>query len=213
MPDHQTPATDATPGGPAAGTRGLPEPGGEQVPPCSAGSPRPRTVRVVGVDLSLRSTGIAGSTGWADRLVPPAGARDLLRLRWLVDEVRLNVTAATLVVLEGPAHSRAAQAGHHELAGLWWMVRDRLARMDIPVAVVSPSARAKYATGRGNAGKDEVLAAVIRRYPDVEITGNDQADAYTLAAMGADWLGHPPAYVPAIQRAVLDKVDWPEVTP
>ena len=36
------------------------------------------------------------------------------------------------------------------------------------------------ATGAGGglkAGKDQVLAAVIRRYPDVPVDGNDQADA------------------------------------
>ncbi len=40
---------------------------------------------------------------------------------------------------------------------------------------MSPTARARDATG--NAGKDLVLASVIRRYDDERILGNDVADA------------------------------------
>ena len=54
-----------------------------------------------------------------------------------------------------------------------------------------PTSRATYATGKDNAGKDAVLAAVVRRYPDVDVTGNDEADALVMAAMGARLLGHP----------------------
>ena len=56
-----------------------------------------------------------------------------------------------------------------------------------------------------------MLLAVARRWPHVEIVGNDTADALALAAMGADHLGQPIAAMPATHRAALDKVDWPEV--
>ena len=56
---------------------------------------------------------------------------------------------------------------------------------------VPPSCRAKYATGKGNAGKDEVLLAASRRYPHAPIVGNDDADAVVLAAIGARLLGEP----------------------
>ncbi|NUS59160.1 MAG: hypothetical protein HOV66_30530, partial [Streptomycetaceae bacterium] len=68
----------------------------------------------------------------------------------------------------------------------------------------------KYATGKGNAGKDEVLAAVVRRYPDVEVSNNNEADALVLRAMGCDHLGQPLAVVPQTHRAALDKVAWPQ---
>ena len=61
----------------------------------------------------------------------------------------------------------------------------------VPVLPVPPSCRAKYATGKGNAGKDEVLLAVARRYPHAPVGGNDEADALVLAAMGARLLGEP----------------------
>src|SRR5690606_1478975 len=82
----------------------------------------------------------------------------------------------------------------------------------IPYAIVSPTSLKKYVTGRGNASKDEVLAAAIRRWPDAAINGNDEADAYALRAMGLDHLGHPVADVPKTHRDALAKVAWPEVT-
>ena len=60
-----------------------------------------------------------------------------------------------------------------------------------PVAEVAPALLKKYATGKGNAAKDEVLASVVRRYPQVDISGNDISDALVLAAMGARQLRTP----------------------
>ncbi|WP_344250995.1 hypothetical protein, partial [Isoptericola hypogeus] len=93
--------------------------------------------------------------------------------------------------------------------GLWWLMVHRLLRNDYPVAVVAPPARAKYATGAGNAAKDKVLAAVVRRYPNVEVTGNDEADALVLAAMGARRLGHAIDDLPKNHLVAMEKVAWP----
>ncbi|MFC4912555.1 hypothetical protein [Actinomadura gamaensis] len=164
---------------------------------------------VIGLDVSLTSTGIAighrltrvTSTGRkADSLAVRCG-----RLRQLADQIDAQVRDVDLVVIEQPAYSRS-QGSAHDRSGLWWLVVDRLHGRGIPVAEVAPTSRARYAAGRGNAGKDEVLAAAIRRYPDVPISGNDEADAYILAAMGLDHLGHPPVVVPQTHRAALDKV-------
>ena len=66
-----------------------------------------------------------------------------------------------------------------------------LAASGVEVLPVPPAVRAKYATGKGNAGKDEVLLAASRRYPHAPIVGNDDADAVVLAAIGARMLGEP----------------------
>ncbi|WP_211355193.1 hypothetical protein [Blastococcus colisei] len=132
----------------------------------------------------------------------------LPRLRWIRDAVQDNVGDETaLVVVEGLAYSRTTGKAA-ERAGLWHLVVERLDGV-VPWAQVPPTARAKYATGKGNAAKDAVLAAVVRRFPDVEVTGNDQADALVLAAMGLDHLGHPPVVVPAAHRVSLGAVVWP----
>lgn len=162
---------------------------------------------MVGIDLSLRSTGTAGD-GWAARLAPPAGLAGCERLSWLLDRLDEHTTGAALVVVEGPSYGSAGR-GQHERAGLWWLLRHRLWQASVPVAVVPPAARCRYATGRGNAPKDAVLAAAVRRFPTVEVTGNDQADALWLAAMGLDRLGRPPVALPEAHRAALASVAWP----
>jgi crossover junction endodeoxyribonuclease RuvC len=154
-------------------------------------------VKIVGLDLSLASTGVAvidrDSIAVGQIRTKPTGDGLVARrerLRRIRKELRTFLIATDLVVIEGLAYaSRSPHAT--ERAGLWWLVVDQLLAEYVPVAVVSPTARAKYATGKGNAGKDAVLAAVVRRYPDVEVTGNDEADALVLAAMGSRSLGCP----------------------
>jgi crossover junction endodeoxyribonuclease RuvC len=165
-------------------------------------------MKVIGVDLSLRSTGVAGR-GWADRIAPGPNLHGLDRLRHIRAAVLDFARGADLCVIEGPSYGSQG-AGQHERAGAWWLVVEALSASEIPVAVVPPTCRARYACGKGNASKDQVLIAAVRRYPDVDIDGNDAADAVILAAMGADWLGEPWAQVPAAHRTGLDGVRWPE---
>src|ERR1039457_5292524 len=174
--------------------------------------------RITGLDLSLTSTGFARICGGDTTL---ARLRTLKRdghgrLEFLLAEIACRVRDADLVVVEGPSYgSQAGQKGHHERAGLWWLVTHMLWRQGLPYAVVPPAVVKKYATGAGGglkAGKDQVLAAVIRRYPDVPVDGNDQADALVLAAMGADHLGCPLTTVPKEHRAALAAVTWPVIT-
>ncbi|OII64658.1 hypothetical protein BJP40_19975 [Streptomyces sp. CC53] len=177
--------------------------------PAAAGATRPL---VIAVDPSLTSLGIAG-TDWAEALRP----RDTghMRLSWLRAEVYDRTRAADLVVIEGPAYRQQHQAGHHEAAGLWWMIVHDLWRRRIPYAVCPPQQRSMYATGRGNAGKGEVRDGV-RRLFGVECDGPgryDQADAVAMAALGAHWLGYPVTTVPASHARALAGVAWPAQTP
>lgn len=182
--------------------------------------------RVVGLDLSLTSTGVAG-TDWACAH-RPGRRRSHERLDWLLAAVALGVRdGADLVVVEGAAYAQGAQAGHHELAGLWWLVTQYLWRNGIPYAVVTPHGRTIYATGRANpaqewpkkdrsrVAKGMVRAVAVERY-GVECEGPgryDQADATILAAMGLDWLGYPTVPVPDTHRRALEAVRWPDLIP
>ncbi|MFI9391867.1 hypothetical protein ACIG53_13395 [Streptomyces bauhiniae] len=180
--------------------------------------------RVVGLDLSLTSTGVAGTT-WA-RAYRPGRRRSHERLDWLLAGVAESVRDRTdLVVVEGAAYAQGGQAGHHELAGLWWLVTQYLWRNRIPYAVVTPHGRTIYATGRANpaqewprkhrsrVAKGMVRSVAVERY-GVECEGPsryDQADATILAAMGLDWLGYPTVPVPDSHRRALEAVRWPDL--
>lgn len=171
------------------------------------------TWRVVGVDPSLTGTGLAiVAASGAPRLltITPGRRRGHDRIAYLRDQVAQRITAGNLVVVEGPAYGAQKGAGHHEMAGLWWHLTHDLWRRGIGWAVVPPATLKRYAAGKGNAAKDQVLSAVIRRYGHlVDVEDNNQADALALAAMGADQLGHAIVGAPAAHRAALAAVTWP----
>ena len=186
-------------------------------------------VRVLGVDLSLASTGVAAvridpvaadvsrqrielariqTKGSVGATVP----QRLARHQQIIDAIQAHhqkhLGYVDLIVIEGPSYAQRTQAGEHERAGLWWRVAQWAA--GCPLAVVPPSLLKKYAAGKGNAAKDAVLASVIRRYPFAEVDGNDVADALVLAAMGARALGHPIDDMPKVHIEAMTKVAWPE---
>lgn len=165
---------------------------------------------VGGLDQSLTSFGAARvSSGTEPELHRWQPERRLgighERLEWLLSSVRGVARDWDLAVIEGLAFG-AKGSSLLDLAGLFTAVTHELWKMDVPYAVVAPYTRAKYITGNAKAGKDECLIAVLKRLPDAGVAGNDQADAYTLAAMGADHLGFPLAKMPEAQRAVLSAV-------
>jgi crossover junction endodeoxyribonuclease RuvC len=162
---------------------------------------------VVGIDLSLTSTGLAvvvdGRVSHLQRVVSKGKKDDTLQMRPILEP--------DLIVIEAP--SFGSQYGHpHDRSGLWWMVMDMFISMGFQVAQVPPTVRAKYGTGKGNAPKDLVLTDVVRRYTDLptSITKNDEADALILAAMGSRSLGQPVEdSLPAPHLAAMAGVMWP----
>lgn len=163
---------------------------------------------IIGLDLSLTGTGLAdynmetgkftcetfGTKGKRTDTFEMRGER----LRKMADYIVKWATAGpadpSLVVVEAPSYG-SQNGSQHDRSGLWWLVIGELQRRGIPIAYVAPRSRAKYATGNGNSGKDVVLAHVIERYgefvEDTTIRNDNEADAVTLAAIGARLLGEP----------------------
>lgn len=175
-------------------------------------------MKVVGLDLSLTSTGLAviinDAAAVARHTSPTAGPTPTARHRRLMritDEIHDWATGSDLVVLEGPSYGSTTPHAH-DRSGLWWLVVHRILDAGLPLAVVPPATRARYATGKGSASKDAVLVAVVRRYPEVNVTGNDEADALVLAAMGARHLGHPIDNPPKLCLTAMDGAVWPSET-
>lgn len=175
-------------------------------------------MKVTGLDLSLTGAGWATATGRVTQVgrftSPAAGpiiAARSLRLRRLAGRVYDVAAGSDLVLIEQPAYSSGT--GHtHDRSGLWWLVVARLTGAGVPVGEVIPQHLKMYATGKGTAGKDEVLAAAVRLFPEVPVQSNDEADALWLAALAARYVGAPidPWQVLPKDRArALDKVSWP----
>ena len=183
-------------------------------------------MRVLGVDPSLTATCLAlidlDTHAVVDTwTLTSKGHRDdtirqrLNRIQDLADAITM-VDDVTLVVIEYPTLSQGRQGGHLDRHGLWWLIADRLNTRTPDggrLVAVPASTRARYATGKGNAGKDTVLLEVARRYPTVPVANNNEADALVLAAMGFHHLtGSPLVDLPAAHRAALAAVTWPAST-
>lgn len=144
---------------------------------------------------------------WDDRLH---------RMGGIIQRVVAHLEPGGLVFLEAPAYG-ATGAGTFDRSGLWWMLYATLGGMGSTVVPVSPAQRMLYATGKGggkDAGKDAVIANVVRRYPWAEVTGNDVADALVLAAMARRAVGVAwEESLPAANLRALDKLDLTGLDP
>lgn len=177
--------------------------------------------RVVGLDLSLTATGVAtlyGERHVTDTIRSKGKAADGLlarsqRLHALHIEILEKVMGADVAVIEQPAYGQTG-GSHHDRSGLWWLVVSDLADRDKGVrrfAEVTPQAVKMYATGKGNASKSEVLAAVIKRYPSADVANDNEADAFVLAAIGARLAAQPiEESLPTANLRAMDKVRWAE---
>lgn len=169
-------------------------------------------MRLAGYDPSLTSFGGARVSSdqnvWPELYVwDPGKRRGDVRLQWFLDRVEETALTCDLALVEGIVGGGVAGVEQHlRLAELHGLVKHRLWQMDIPYVVVTPSSRMKYITGKGMVKKEECLLAVERRFPHVGVKGTDDADAFSLAAMGADYYGFPLAKMPEAQRAVLTAI-------
>jgi Holliday junction resolvasome RuvABC endonuclease subunit len=189
-----------------------------------------RRVRILGIDPSLTSTGVAcidgAATIWArtDRIEskPPKRAKGdktratiperATRIRDISDGVMAWALAGhtSLALIEEPIHG-VKGGSIWDRAGLWWSIVSRMQRADIPVVQVNSTTRRIWATGTAGAGKSPVSVHMSRMWPDLDPgLSDDEWDALVFASMGAQHLGWLPVDL-ARHREQLAKVVWSDV--
>lgn len=188
-----------------------------------------KPLRVLGLDLSLASTGLArthGSDG-QPRLSTTAittqrtpGHRagiDHPRLHKIFGAISMAAQAGLdLAVIEWLPQYEGHGDTSLRLAELHGLVRHWLWSRGVACVDVKPTHLQMYATGKGKTPKREVWAAVQARYgktANVLIGSEDAADALTLLAMALDAYGQPLAEVPAAHRKALAGTSWPDLDP
>jgi crossover junction endodeoxyribonuclease RuvC len=168
--------------------------------------------KVTGLDLSYTSTGVAvvqaGDVS-VHRLKPPAKLTGHPRILWLRREICALARGSTHIAVEGVAmNARFGVAKAGVLAGivqhcLW------LENPDADVVIPTPANVKQFATGKGVADKDEMVATIVLRYQHVaQVLNNDMADALVLADMWCHKLGQPLADVPKDNQKAAFK-QWP----
>lgn len=134
------------------------------------------------------------------------------RLRSVATPVIRAARGSDLILIED-LYMGSGTGGQLDRAGLFWLVVATLTAEGHPVALVTNNHLKMYALGKGagkGTDKDYVLAAVVRRYPDVPVQSNNTADALVLAAMGARHLGSPlETDLPDTHLRAMKAVHWP----
>lgn len=172
--------------------------------------------RVLGLDLSLTSTGISdGYNVAAIRTGPDSGSLEA-RTDLILDGILAFGDAPHLAVIEGAAFGAKGSAVD-QLAGLRAVVRFQLYKLGVPFAEVPPTTLKAYTCGYGKGSKQQMVAALEARHQldlsmhKVTHGKYDMADAFALAAMGHHLLGQPlPAAGPPPRMDGFLKVPWPK---
>jgi Holliday junction resolvasome RuvABC endonuclease subunit len=153
-----------------------------------------------GLDLSLASTGLAVAVDGEVALmgnIKSSGKRGdkhgdymprIISMAeqindWLADAYA-QLGGIDLAAIEAPSFN-SRFGNPHERAGLWWKVYEYLWTGEVPIETIAPASRAKFITGSGKAGKDEVLATARAKWGE-DIENHDVADAVGMAMWGQE---------------------------
>lgn len=160
-----------------------------------------------GLDLSLTSTGLCID---GEPTVIRSKLKGAPRLSAIRDEIisKLKVCNVKIVALEG--YSYSSRFSHaHSIGELGGVIKVALMECDIKIVIIPPTNRAKFATGRGNASKDDVVAAVtamvnIQKQPGLD----DLCDAWVLEQMLRYILGERTLNLSDKQIESLDAIKY-----
>ncbi len=163
----------------------------------------------LGIDLSLTGTGLSVVEG--DKLLfsecykpkNKAGPQRLIEIRHKISEV-IDKYQPKLICLEGYSFGSRGRA-LFQIGELGGLIRVLLHKTGIKWIEIPPSQVKKFATGKGNCGKDLILQQVYKRW-GMEFKTSDEADAFILAKIGTILLGHKEKLIKA-QEEVIDALE------
>jgi Holliday junction resolvasome RuvABC endonuclease subunit len=170
-------------------------------------SPFDKPIKIMGLDLSLGATGIAIND--TATVFKPKSTIPMIRLaefrkwiHWVLREER-----PSMAVIEGYAFG--AKNSREVLGELHSVIKLALYDMTVPFALVPPTVLKKFATGVGNAGKDQMVYAAARA--GCPASDNNAVDAWWLQKMCQTHFQLPGMIVglPKNQSSLTNKVDWP----
>jgi Holliday junction resolvasome RuvABC endonuclease subunit len=183
-------------------------------------------MKIMGADLSVTCTGL--SFPGADTLAIRPRTKGHWRLKEIADHVLIGAQAcrADLVVIEGLGGVYRGESAR-VIPMLHGAVMDRLMCHGIPYMHLMPKSLKLFATGNGNADKDEMRLSARRRLGRTYRT-HDECDADWLRVAGrmvyglgeiteyghADWLRLTPEQVDALKHNKQGKeIIWPVIGP
>lgn len=170
--------------------------------------------RIVGLDLSLTSSGIALPDGTTTTLRPDTALPDV-RLNQLYGRLHrlLEPHRPQLALIEGYALHAPGALGLTRLAEWGGVARLVLRRMRCPYVVVPPTSLKLWACGHGHANKDRMIDAA--KAAGATPANDDEADAYLLRAIGLLTVDDIDLFQDPRERirrlALADDLAWPDL--
>lgn len=162
--------------------------------------------RYIGIDYSTTSTGIAIVEGshWQVFTLRSKPSEDTLTAYYeRIQDLGHDIIAAAeprlgdVLAIEGIAFA-ARGSSVDRLHYAWHRTVEFIGRvMHAEPLIVTTNQVKQLATGKGTAGKDEVLLATERRIPQTQVRNNDEADAVWIAVGASILAGEPVIDLPA----------------
>lgn len=161
--------------------------------------------------MSLTSTGVSILGQTQTIAVKTIEERRLQQIRDAVISLVRDHSIRVCILEDYAFSARHSQA--HKIGELGGVIRLALFEANIPFIEVSPTARAKFATGRGNAAKTEVVSSISAR-TGIVWSGkgaDDMADAWVLEEMAWTRIGRSHYEWPKASTDALTSVNWEEL--
>ena len=165
-------------------------------------------MKLLGLDLSLASTGYSINEQTGIIATKFKGPERLSFINKTVLQLCLDEEIDCVIVEGYSFASRNSQA--HSIGELGGCIRMTLWECGIPYIEVPPTSRAKFATGKGNSGKTEVISSISSKTGKV-FSGpgaDDECDAWILEQMGLAKLNMSVYSWTKEQLSSLEKIDW-----
>jgi crossover junction endodeoxyribonuclease RuvC len=165
-------------------------------------------MNIVALDLSLTATGFACSDGRSG-VLEPKKLSGMERLAWILDRIVDLTIDADVIVIEAYQGFSYASKGttSQDLAGLGTLVRFTLFELHRATVDIAPASLKKFATGKGNAKKPDMLMAAVKQLDWNGSTNDNVIDAVWLLEMArAHYTGTAKNQA---QREAIGKVQWP----
>ena len=146
--------------------------------------------KIIGLDLSLTCTGycLLDANNFTTGRIKTK-LKDIDRLIYIVDNIREIIYAPpthhTLAVIEGYSYASNSNTAY-QIGELGGAIRVLLFQNNIDFIIIAPKSLKKFATGNGNAKKNDMLNAFMNKHGHIK--DHNEVDAYFLAKFGEEYL-------------------------
>jgi crossover junction endodeoxyribonuclease RuvC len=172
-------------------------------------------MRFVGIDPSTKTGFVAldqhGEVMRAKELTG-VGSQDPKRMITMIDDIMAHIQKGDQIVIEGFGYASQQAI---QLGGIGWGIRMALMRRGYPYTEIAPGGVKKFATGKGNAAKEDMVQPICEQW-GFQHPSDNVLDAFVMAqiSMSLSLVKELGAILaPQHQLEVIDTIINPEPKP